>query len=240
MIFSLQGACAETHDSITHYPSSFQRTLSAIEQAKAQGVWTGIHFVPMRPNVNELSELVELCSSRRVDEIGILRFVPQGNGKLNRSKLELSKEAFNRLLHSIIYIRAQFHDVYIRTGCPLNFAALIMHSPVQSCKAGRSTCVIKPNGDVVPCPAFKQDSGRVMGNVLRESLINIWNQSPGWTEFRSFSPTRLNEPCGSCSSLNSCAGRCAAQRILNFGSIYSSPDPMCPLEAPCETRKALV
>jgi len=229
VIFSLQGATARTHDTITRYPGSFETTLRGIVSMKSRGIWTGIHFVPMKPNVNELKELVKLCSSLKVDEIGILRFVAQGNGRINRAKLELSNGEFVKLLQDILDLRKKFPGVNIRTGCPLNFAALISHGPAEPCKVGKSTCVVKPNGDVMPCPAFKQDSTRVMGNVLRETLAKIWKGSAGWEEFREFDYRQLNEPCSSCEKLPSCAGRCAAQRILNLGNIYSAPDPMCPL-----------
>ena len=229
VIFNLEGATAETHDSITRRLGSFEKALNSIVNVKSFGMWAGIHFVPMKPNLHELKDFVKLCASLEVDEIGILRLVPQGNGKTHRAELELSKQEFVGLIQDIVDLREGFPEVTIRTGCPLNFVSLISRGPVEQCKVGRSTCVVKPNGDVVPCPAFKQDKTRVMGNILRAPFAEIWRNSSGWNEFRRFDYRQLDEPCSSCRHLRICAGRCIAQRILDSGDIYSAPDPMCPL-----------
>ena len=240
VIFSLEGATAKTHDTITRSPGSFDRAVAGMLNAKSAGIWTGVHFVPMKLNVDELEALVRLCISLKLDELGILRFVPQGNGRIHRVRLELSRDEFAGLILKIVGLRERYDELSIRTGCPLNFTSIISRGPVEACKVGASTCVVKPNGDVVPCPAFKQDAGRIMGNVLRERLVKIWNDDEAWAEFRKFDRSLLKEPCHSCKKIALCAGRCAAQRILNYGDIKSAPDPMCPLVRQDPARGLLV
>jgi len=193
-VFSLYGSKADTHDKITSVPGSFTNTLTAIKNTKTAGLWTGVHFVPMKPNMSELEALIKHCTSLHVDEVALLRFVPQGNGRLNRQSLELSKDEFTKLLQDIRRLKQEHPNINIRVGCPFNFSP-INDTPMEQCKAGKTTCTIKPNGNVVPCPAFKNDTKRILGNVLQEPLRNIWTNDARWKEFREFSPTELDEPC---------------------------------------------
>ena len=80
MLFNLQGGKAETHERITKTPGSFSIVQQSIRNSKAEFLWVGIHFVPMKPNYRDLYDVIFLCRDLGVDRIGILRFVPQGFG----------------------------------------------------------------------------------------------------------------------------------------------------------------
>ena len=228
VIFNLQGACRKTHEGITQTKGSFGDVVGSVRTV-ARDLWVGIHFVPMKPNFRELKQVIQICSDLEVNEIGILRFVPQGRGKANRSWLELSKLEFREVVDESI---RQFHCPEcahaIRVGNPLNFCSLIDSSiPIQPCHAGLTSCLIKPNGEVAPCPAFKQNRNYVAGNIRNDSLRDIWKFSPIWNLFRMFDYRNLKGPCKSCKHLQSCQGRCHSQRILAFGDIHQGPDPHC-------------
>ena len=195
---------------------------------KAEGFWVGVHFVPMKPNFRELEKIVQLCYVLNIDEIGILRFVPQGRGRTNRQLLELTINEFEKVVKEMVKLKHQFKKPLLRIGRPFNFCSLFYWpSEIQMCDAGKTKCLIKPNGDVVPCPAFKQNPEFIAGNVKNESLINIWNNSQVWELFRHFNYEQLSEPCKTCYYLPHCQGRCHAQRILSYGNIYYGPDPHC-------------
>jgi len=229
VILNLQGARKETHERVTRCRGSFSNVNESIAMLKSMDMWVGVHFVPMKPNFSELADVAHLCISQGVDELGILRFVPQGRGEVNKRNLELDRYEFKRLVERIIRLkRLLSRSIEIRIGRPLDFCSIIDNSRLPLiCNAGVSTCLIKPNGDVVPCPAFKQNPHYIAGNVLKRSFKDIWNQSPILKAFREFQYEKLSGPCNRCPHIFVCRGRCAAQRILRFHDIYGGPDPLC-------------
>ena len=233
VIFNLQGADRKTHECITRTKGSFGNVISSIKLV-TRDLWVGVHFVPMKPNFKELKNVIQLCCDLQVNEIGILRFVPQGCGEANRSWLELSKREFREVAEEAI---RQFHyldDPMIRIGNPFNFCSLMDSSiPIQPCHAGLTSCLIKPNGEVAPCPAFKQNRNYAE-NIRKDALADIWRFSPIWNQFRTFDYEKLKGPCKSCRHLPLCRGRCHSQRILAFRDIYQGPDPHCSFYEPQE------
>jgi pyrroloquinoline quinone biosynthesis protein E len=226
IIFNLQGSNPRTHETITQVEGSFNKVLTAIKETKRLGFWVGVHFVPMKPNYREFRMLLSLCNNLEVDEVGVLRLVPQGRALLNRRMLELSKE---ELMEFTLDLTEQTSaDSRVRVGCPIDFRHFFNSSIVEStCNAGISRCLINPDGGVVPCPAFKQSKQHLAGNIKYSSLINIWDRSPVWQSFRDFDYRQLDEPCQTCIHLQTCRGKCIAQRMMKYGDICSAPDPQC-------------
>lgn len=230
VIFNLQGPNSKIHENITQTYGSFDRVMEGIKKLRSANQWVGVHFVPMKPNFSSLEKTVQLCSNLGVSEFAVLRFVPQGRGLENLQRLELSNMEFETLINEIVRIRNRFRDkIEIRVGSPLNFCHFTDNSiPYQECKAGKSLCLIKPNGDVAPCSAFKQNKEGVVGNIKTKSLVEIWRNSQLFNQLRYFDYEKLKGECSGCSVLSKCQGGCLAQRVLANDSIYQEPDPACP------------
>lgn len=230
IVFNLEGSTPTTHESITRVPGSFENTIKSLRNASSQGLQIAIHFVPMKPNFKDLGNVVKLCHNLKVSEVGILRFVPQGRGHIYAKELALSKEETLELMYDITRIKHSLTKTpTIRVGRPQNFCPLVDPSArFNICNAGISKCLIKPNGEVVPCPAFKQNSDYVAGNINGESLREIWLNSPIFTPFRTFDYRKLKE-CSRCPRVFECRGRCIAQRIIATGNMFRGLDPCCPM-----------
>jgi len=235
IIFNLQGASAEIHEQITMTPGSFESVISTIKRAKAAGLWTGVHFVPMIPNFKEIGAIAGLCNKLRVDELAILRFVNQGRGSINRCEIELSIDDFQSLILNVVQEKQMDDRPQIRTGCPMNFCSFVDSDiePVK-CKAGLSTLLINFAGEVVPCPAFKQAGAFRIGNIKQSTLSSLWHESDKLRQLRTFDFRQI-QGCNECKRLNVCQGRCMAQRFYATGSIYEGPDPLCPYKRASRT-----
>ena len=123
--------------------------LDSIMNAAVIGLETDIHFIPMKPNYKEIPDILEMLQIARVDNISILKFVPQGRGANNARELMLSNselESFKELLASC---ESQFSGT-IRRGIPL------LGENTHKCNAGLEKLDIKFDGTVLPCPAFKE------------------------------------------------------------------------------------
>lgn len=99
-----------------------------------------------------------------------------------------------------------------------------------SCSAGTSSCGIVPNGDVVLCEQVPHDHRFVIGNVSRQSLLEVWNSQ----ELMNFIVPERNlfdgTPCSTCEEFDSCHrvhGRCFRDAYFHYGRIFA-PSPNCP------------
>jgi radical SAM protein with 4Fe4S-binding SPASM domain len=231
IIFNLQGATAQTHEKITRAKGSYASVVQSIKNAKAAGLWTGVHFVPMKSNYADFRAVAKLCSELKVDELAVLRFVGQGRGKKNRNQLELNQVEFNQFIQEVVQIKKQFGSlVQIRTGCPMNFCSMIDKTITPArCKAGHSTLLISYDGSVVPCPAFKHANEFNLGNIYKEPLREIWDQSKKLKLLRELEVSQV-DGCNTCRESNYCQGRCVAQRFNEYHTIYRGPDPLCPFQ----------
>lgn len=227
--FNLQGASPKVHEQITRVDGSFRTAIDSIKNLIRSGFYVGIHIVPMKPNYKEIGSLVNLAESLGVREVALLRFVPQGRGDANRRELELSVNEFRELITAANEIKAESNPkINVRMGAPINFCFLVDDSLVPPrCTAGKDKCLISPEGNVFPCPAFKQNSNFIAGNVKQDSLINIWRKSLILSQFRNSDWKDLEGYCKACPFLSKCKGRCAAQRTLAHKGINKGPDPHC-------------
>lgn len=89
------------------------------------------------------------------------------------------------------------------------------------CSAGRTSCSITANGDVKPCSFINISAG----NVLNDSLINIWNTSHLFYIFRSFKEEQFNK-CLLCELKSSCHV-CVANNLNGSHNCFTPPDFLC-------------
>lgn len=224
---NLQAPNRMIHDHLTGIPGSFNQTVNFIRECKTEGKWVGTHLVPLPMNIDEIGEYVELARLLKLDGISLLRFVKQGRGK--RNTMSLNNDEILHLFSEVEKYR-EIKDLQFKVGCPLDFGFIFRRErSATPCLSGITRCVIRPNGNVIPCPAFKDAKSFVAGNVNHGSLKDIWQESYIFKQMRDFSPEKLRGFCSSCSFLTICKGRCHAQRYYPYGDIYMGPDPYCPL-----------
>jgi len=224
---NLQAPSSTLHDYLTQSPGSFNRIMGFISECKKRGKWVGTHFIPLGYNIDLIDEYAELAKCLKLDNISLLRFVSQGRGK---GILPLNNDEILHLFFVIEKWRSAKSSVELKAGCPLDFGFVYRRSHVSvPCAAAKTRCVIRPNGNVIPCPAFKDSVEFVGGNVKRTSLKTIWRQSHAFKIIRDFDLYKLEGLCKNCSFLRICRGRCHAQRYAFHGDLYVGPDPYCPL-----------
>jgi len=65
IFLNLQGPDSVAHESITRIPGSFSAALESLRHAKDAGLFVGIHFVPMKPNFEQLADTARLTARCR-------------------------------------------------------------------------------------------------------------------------------------------------------------------------------
>jgi MoaA/NifB/PqqE/SkfB family radical SAM enzyme len=184
VFFNLQGASIEAHERIAGTPGAFESVISGSRLCKKHGIYVGFHFVPMKPNWHEIADIMSIARDLNVDEIGILRFVPQGRGLSNRGLLETDIE---HVLVTASKLIMEFERPKIRLGCPFNsISRLVPEWEVKRCPAASDMCHVMVDGTVAPCSAFKNASQMKSGNVYLQTFQEIWR-----TGFPAFTAERV-------------------------------------------------
>ena len=76
VLFSLHGHNSEIHDQLTVTPGSFEKIIRAMEICSEMGVRVRTNTVVCKPNLAHLSDLLELCINKNVDNISLVMFNP--------------------------------------------------------------------------------------------------------------------------------------------------------------------
>jgi radical SAM protein with 4Fe4S-binding SPASM domain len=221
LIIGLQGPNAETHELITRVHGSFENAISSIEKAAKLSIPVEIHFVPVRLNYKLLPEMVNFSKKAGIVRVSILRFVPQGRGKIYHSLLNLDKDellSLRRILSDI----AKSESPRVRIGAP--FAVLGVSQ--AACTAGENRATIRADGAVFPCEALKQ-MPFTSNNLNLQNLKEIWENSQVFKDTRNFASAARNGQCAKCNRFEYCGGGCPAQSLYQLNALSRFPDPYC-------------
>lgn len=129
--------------------------MDSLIRASRTGLNVDVHFIPMKPNYRQFSDIIECLEISGVKNISVLNFVPQGRGRENKNELMLSEEELKEF-SEILKKEKEHYSGNIRIGIPLN--GKIAHL----CTAGTEKLDIKYDGTILPCPAFKEMSVETM------------------------------------------------------------------------------
>ena len=149
IVFDFQAWNKDVYNQIMGAKNSFDFVTLSMIKAKSAGLVTDAHFIPTKINYKELSDIVEMLNVANFDQLSILNFVPQGRGKENENLLSLNEEEFQEFIQIYNKCREQFHG-NLRMSIPLQDVNS------HKCTAGFDKLVIKYDGTVLPCPAFKE------------------------------------------------------------------------------------
>ncbi len=149
---------------------------------------------------------------------GLHLLVPEGRAARDR-RLFLSRRQLRELVAFCASRRKHFPvEMADEIGYLGEREPLVREAPFF-CSAGRTQCVVLPDGEVVPCTTL--DRRASAGNVFREGLAGIWER--GFAALRSWEPEGR---CRSCEYAPACRGGCWLQRKSGtacFRPVWAAP-----------------
>lgn len=150
IVFDFQGYEEETASLLMGRRRKLQIMMyDSILNASFADLKTDVHFIPMKPNQYEIGDILELLEIAKVSNISILKFVPQGRGRVHQKDLELTDEELKFFLERLKEA-SSLYSGNIRIGIPLQ------SDNDHKCTAGIEKLDIKFDGTILPCPAFKE------------------------------------------------------------------------------------
>lgn len=181
---SLDSTKPDVHDLFRRRPGSYERVLRAIRSAVGAGLRVKLSTVITQVNLEELADFVALANRENMGGVEFKRFRPAGNGLLTRDEYELQESQEQAL-------RQEFDE--IRTASDLQLDLIYGAEPEggdSGCPCGTKSICIRPNGDVSPC-AYSET---VIGNLMQQSLGDLWATSPALAAMRAAGGCMALEP----------------------------------------------
>ena len=200
---SLYSMDPEIHDLITTVKGSFERTKSAIEKFVANDIPVQISCPIMKANRKGYGEVLEYAKSLKIkaqtDYIMIARADLDTENLANRLSLEETEELLRDLIeHDTNYKENTLQQLPVSDQIKFNLERF-KKQPV--CGVGYDNCCITANGDVYPCAGWQN---YVLGNVYKQSLKEIWENSPRIMELRKITQASFPQ-CLECDARDYCA-----------------------------------
>ncbi len=218
---SLEGPDAEMNDSIRP-GGTFEkvtRNLSLIKGEKRFEIV--LMLTVMKRNYGSLPSLLHLCQDLGMDGLIIERFIPWGRGEAIRGEVlngQEWKEMVKTLLDFFSIEIDEEDPVFTHQAFQASFNSGEPELMGAPCVIGYDGLCIMPDGEVFPCRRFPVS----IGNLLKESLREIWEQSTVLQGLRR--KENLKGKCGTC-DMKDCRG-CRSLALALTGDPLAE-DPHC-------------
>ncbi|MDG6898824.1 MAG: TIGR04053 family radical SAM/SPASM domain-containing protein [Nitrososphaerota archaeon] len=247
---SLDGASAQTHDSVRQVPGTYERTIQAIKDALSIGLNTQVNTTVMGTNYRELPKLFHLIRTLGVKTWEVFFLVKVGRGTGVSDLTPEESESFSNFLYDSSFygvtvrtVEAPFirrvvrqrlrNDQYWQDEKYLELRRELLLAEGSSATGSSS---LGPRGTLdgdgiifVGYDGTVHPGGLVpvaIGNVKRDDLVKVYRENELLKDIRS---RKMNGHCGVCEYKEICGGSRA--RASSFGNDVLSSDPACVLVA---------
>ena len=177
LIFNIEASKSSTYDKIMGTTECFDKMKQSIGDAHSFAITTEAHFVPMKLNVGEVEDVIDLCKELDVSKLSFLRLVLHGRAQENEALIGLSDEELEKLRVVLVELKEQ-SAIDIRIGVPLS-----TDKSCHKCEAANGKLNIKYDGNVFPCEVFKNDKiephlqGCLPESIYDRSLRDIYKEA---------------------------------------------------------------
>lgn len=163
LIFNYETIDAELYATIMGTEAANLALLDeTIHRAITLGIPVEAHLVPMHCNYRQIPDVLSKLYSMGVSNVSFLRLVPQGRVLENKELVEMSVEEQEELKQ----IMAKCQETYqgkIRLGLPFS-------AKRAACGTGSVKLVVRYDGYVFPCEAFKDGMMEIEDSVKPENV----------------------------------------------------------------------
>jgi pyrroloquinoline quinone biosynthesis protein E len=220
---SIQSPDPEENDRIAGN-RSFAKKIAAARAARELDFPLTINCVLHRQNLDRIEQVLALTLDLGAQRLELANTQYYGWAVKNQEALMPSWEQLSRGEEAVQRFRERVGPrVQVLWVLPDLFEDL-----PKPCMGGwgRTSMVVAPNGDVLPCQAASTIPGLEVGNVREHPLEWIWNESDAFARFRG--TDWMQEPCRSCplgrQEVDWGGCRCQALRLAGDAA---AADPVC-------------
>ncbi len=208
------------HDRLSGRTGAFDRTTAAIAALKGARQRVVVVFVALRPNLEQLERVVELCVALGVDGLMLNRFNPGGEGARHIDKLQASPAELTAMLDRAEALSAHWG---LPMACSIAMPPCLIPTERYErlsfgfCALGTEQAyyTVDPAGQLRPC----NHSPTVLGDLRTQTLREVLD-GPALQAYLEARPAA----CAGCRLERSCQGGCKASAEACTGSPWNT-DP---------------
>lgn len=221
---SLYSMNPEIHDRITTVKGSFRRSKAAIEKLVAADIPVQISCPLMKANKDGYREVLKYAQSLKIKAQTDYIMMAEANFDTGNLANRLDLKETERVIRDIIEYDIDYEKTMLQK--PMSDEVKFdfdrfKNQPV--CGVGYDNCCITANGDVYPCAGWQ---GYVLGNVYRQSLKEIWENSDRVKQLRKITQSSFPK-CLKCEAFNYC-NRCLVRNYNeSHGDMFHIPQHFC-------------
>lgn len=236
---SVDGSCAETHDSCRG-KGSFEGAVRGIKTLRRHGIGTAVRVTIHRNNVHDLENIAHFL----LEELGLPDFSTNSAGYMgtcckNAGDLLLNIEERKEAMATLLRLSNHYAGRISATAGPLADSrmwtrmeeareqgkpAFSNGGHLTGCGCPRNKITVRADGVIVPCNMLAHIE---LGRINQESLGTVWRDSPVLNQLRNRHTIPLTrfEFCAGCAHLPYCTGNCPGLAYTLTGQIdHPSPD----------------
>ena len=220
-----------------------EEMIPVIKRLKAKGIKVATKTVLTSYNVRQVPALVDLLASLGVDDIGLGEYVRSLYRHLD-DNLFMSHEDLKWLDETVQRLREKYSSTSISTSWVFAPEPKSRREKERAflnrarCTAGMQQLAIYPDGKVVPCEEVPSTPEFVVGDLSKQSILEVWNSERLMQLIRPPKEKFLGQPCYDCLDFYEChafLGRCFVHALKAYGTPYAPP-PECPKSSPSGLR----
>ena len=217
MFISLHGSNSEIHEKQTTTPGTYEKICSHIREYVLDGIDVSADVLLSSINYSNIYNIIAKAYDLGMQRVYINRFEPGGIGSSSTEKLMPNLKQFKEALTQIIQARKDFGmPVELGVSMPLCADERLMQEELAfNCGAGQWFGAINPDGDLRIC----NQSIAPIGNVIRDSIVKLWNSDSNKYLEAYRNLIWVEEPCNNCPVLDLCVGGCRIDATCNDSKV---------------------
>jgi len=220
---SLDASTEAIHDAIRGVKGSFKNTVEGLELLSKHGLPFQIIMTLQRCNQQDIPGVIRLSESLGAGSLKINPLIPWGRGKEEiDGKRGLELEELLRLYRMVEKRDFLKNDLEVLFDLPVAFRSIenLKRTGINECRI-LNILGILGNGDISICGIGQTVHELRMGNLVRDSIGEIWQNSPILKDLRASLPGRLKGICRHCIFKFQCLGACRAITYALSGDLYA-------------------
>lgn len=177
----------------------YKKIGNAIKILRNENIFTSVSFTANNLNYKEFPKVIKYATKCGANNVWSDRYIPLGD--LEEKDLTLNYKQTQEYFKIMKKQRDIAWNKKSETSISMNRALQFQlnNDFAYGCTAGKSLLTVMENGDLVPCRRMPI----VVGNLLREKMINIYENSDILKRLRN---EDIPEDCKECDNSETCRG----------------------------------
>ena len=219
---SLDAATEALHDEIRGVKGSFRKVVKRLRRLSGLGLNFQIIMTLQRKNRKEIPALMQLCHELGASSFKINPLQPCGRA------IAAFEQNANLTLDELIHLHRDLSSKWPRPdGLDICLDLPMAFLPIDEILQASGRCWILnvlgilANGDYSICGIGQTANELRMGNLLHDSISDVWQNNPVLLGLRQSLPYKLEGICGHCIFKFQCLGACRANAFTVSKDLYA-------------------